>query len=103
ADGNHMLFLSFSTLLKNLERKDLESLWKLVKERFEKTEPKSYSDDYLLKTLKTMYEQLDVEASVWRDQKGRYGLAKRYPLTHFTLEQMLNNVILEVEEESEMS
>nr|GEX53252.1 hypothetical protein [Tanacetum cinerariifolium] len=28
---------------------------------------------------------------------------KRYPLTHFTLEQMLNNVRLEVEEESEMS
>nr|GEX18297.1 hypothetical protein [Tanacetum cinerariifolium] len=38
-----------------------------------------------------------------RDQKGRYGLAKRYPLTHFTMEQMLNNVRLEVEEESEMS
>nr|GEV25841.1 RNA-directed DNA polymerase, eukaryota, reverse transcriptase zinc-binding domain protein [Tanacetum cinerariifolium] len=45
----------------------------------------------------------DVEASVWRDQKSRYGLAKRYPLTHFTLEQMLNNVKLEVKEESEMS
>nr|GEX48845.1 hypothetical protein [Tanacetum cinerariifolium] len=73
ADGNHMLFLSFSTLLKNFDREDLESLWKLVKE------------------------------SVWIDQKGRYGLAKRYPLTHFTLEQMLNNVRLEVEEESEMS
>nr|GEV12665.1 hypothetical protein [Tanacetum cinerariifolium] len=73
ADGNHMLFLSFNTLLKNFDREDLESLWKLVKE------------------------------SVWRDQKGRYGLAKRYPLTHFTLEQMLNNVRLEVEEESEMS
>nr|GEV08474.1 putative ribonuclease H-like domain-containing protein [Tanacetum cinerariifolium] len=27
---------------------------------------------------------------------------KKYPLTHFTLEQMLNNVRLEVEEESEM-
>nr|GEX43332.1 putative ribonuclease H-like domain-containing protein [Tanacetum cinerariifolium] len=60
---------------------DLESLWKLVKERFEKTEPKNYTDDYLLKTLKTMFEQPDVEASVWRDHKGR----------------------LEVEEESEMS
>nr|GEV12655.1 ribonuclease H-like domain-containing protein [Tanacetum cinerariifolium] len=45
----------------------------------------------------------DVEPSVWRDQKGRYVLAKRYPLTHFTLEQMLNNVRLEVEEESEIS
>nr|GEU94269.1 hypothetical protein [Tanacetum cinerariifolium] len=66
-----------------------------------------------------------------RDQKGRYGLAKvkswkmfescrihiitltatqmfllvekKYPLTHFTLEQMLNNVRLKVEEDSEMS
>nr|GEU54298.1 ribonuclease H-like domain, reverse transcriptase, RNA-dependent DNA polymerase [Tanacetum cinerariifolium] len=28
---------------------------------------------------------------------------KKYPLTHFTLQQMLNNVRLEVEEESEMS
>nr|GEU95358.1 putative ribonuclease H-like domain-containing protein [Tanacetum cinerariifolium] len=74
ADGNHMLFLSFGTLLKNFDREDLESLWKLVK-----------------------------KASVWRDQKGRYGLAKRYPLTHFTLEKMLNNVRLKVKEESEMS
>nr|GEZ23399.1 hypothetical protein [Tanacetum cinerariifolium] len=38
----------------------------------------------------------DIEANVWRDQKGRYGLAKRYPLTNFTLEQILNNVRLEV-------
>nr|GEV33711.1 putative ribonuclease H-like domain-containing protein [Tanacetum cinerariifolium] len=102
-DGKHMLFLSFSTLLKNFDREDLESLWKLVKERFEKTEPKNYTDDYLLKTLKTMFEQPDVKASVWREQKGRYRLAKRYPSTHFTPEQMLNNVRLEVEEESEMS
>nr|GEU78343.1 hypothetical protein [Tanacetum cinerariifolium] len=103
ADGNHMLFLSFNTLLKNFDREDLESLWKLVKERFEKTERKNYTDEYLLKTLKKMFEQPDVEAIMWRDQKGRYGLAKRYPLTHFTLEQMLNSVRLEVEEESEMS
>nr|GFA03765.1 hypothetical protein [Tanacetum cinerariifolium] len=88
---------------KNFDREDLESLWKLAKERFKKTEPKNYTDDYLLKTLKTMFEQPNVEASVSRDQKGRYGLAKIYPLTHFTLEQMLNNVRLEVAEESEMS
>nr|GEV50052.1 hypothetical protein [Tanacetum cinerariifolium] len=43
----------------NFDREDLESLWKLVKER--------------------------------------------YPLTHFTLEKMMSNVRLEVEEESEMS
>nr|GEX59291.1 hypothetical protein [Tanacetum cinerariifolium] len=72
ADGNHMLFLSFSTLLKNFDREDLES-------------------------LEACQRKPDVEASVWIDQKGRY------PLTHFTLEQMLNNVRLEVEKESEMS
>nr|GEX81563.1 ribonuclease H-like domain-containing protein [Tanacetum cinerariifolium] len=46
---------------------------------------------------------LTKKASVWRDQKGRYELAKRHHLTHFTLEQMMSNVRLEVEEESEMS
>nr|GEZ67529.1 hypothetical protein [Tanacetum cinerariifolium] len=65
----------------NFNKEDLEILWKLVKERFDKTEPKNYTDDYLLKTLKTMFEQPNVEASVYRDQKGR----------------------LEVEEVSEMS
>nr|GEY73971.1 hypothetical protein [Tanacetum cinerariifolium] len=93
--------------LKSHLQEDLESLWKIVKERFKKTKPKNYSDDYLLKTLKTMFKQPDVEASVWRDQKGRYGLTKRYPLTHFTLEQMMNvskDILrLEVDEESEMS
>nr|GEY22917.1 hypothetical protein [Tanacetum cinerariifolium] len=86
---------------KNFDREDLEVLWKLVKERFESAEPKNFSDDFLLNTLKIMYEKPNVEASVWRDHKGRYGLEK--PLTHFTLEQILNNVRLEVEEESEMS
>nr|GEW53711.1 hypothetical protein [Tanacetum cinerariifolium] len=65
----------------NFNREDLKSLWKLVKERFVKIEPKNYTDKYLLKTLKTMFEKTDVEANVRRDQKGR----------------------LKVEEESEMS
>nr|GFC11727.1 hypothetical protein [Tanacetum cinerariifolium] len=110
---------------------DLESLWIIIRDRFEKTKPKNYSDDYLLNTLKIMFEKPNVEASVWKDQKGRYGLAKVkswkliescgvhyitflstqifllvetvYPLTHFTLEQMLNNVRLKVNDESKMS
>nr|GEU47202.1 retrovirus-related Pol polyprotein from transposon TNT 1-94 [Tanacetum cinerariifolium] len=84
-------------------REDLETLWKLVKERFETTEPKNFSDDFLLNILKIMFEKPNIEANVWKDQKGRYGLAKKYPLTHFTLDQMLNNIRLKVEEESEMS
>nr|GEV22093.1 ribonuclease H-like domain-containing protein [Tanacetum cinerariifolium] len=131
ADGNHRLFLSFSTMLKNFDREDLESLWNIVRERFTKTEPKNYSDDYLLDTLKIMFEKPNVEANVLKDQKGKYGLAKVkswkliescgvhwitlsttqifllieriYPLTHFTLEQMINDVRHEVEDESELS
>nr|GEV53588.1 hypothetical protein [Tanacetum cinerariifolium] len=45
ANGNHMLFLSFSTMLKNFYREDLESLWKFFKERFKKIKPKNYTDD----------------------------------------------------------
>nr|GEU49400.1 hypothetical protein [Tanacetum cinerariifolium] len=76
ADRTHQLFLSFITLLKNFDREDLKALWKLVKEIFESTEPKNFSDDFLLNTLKIMFEKPNVEASVWRDQKGSYGLAK---------------------------
>nr|GEX14469.1 hypothetical protein [Tanacetum cinerariifolium] len=49
---------------------------KLVKEIFEYTEPKNFSDDFLLNTLKIMFEKPNVEANVWRDKKSRYGLAK---------------------------
>nr|GFA13771.1 hypothetical protein [Tanacetum cinerariifolium] len=131
ADGTHQLFLSFITLLRNFDREDLEMLWKLVQERFKSLEPKNFSDEFLLNTLKTMFEKPNVEANTWRNQRGIYGLTKvkswkllescgvhiitftttqmillverKYPLTRFTLEQMLNNVRLEVKEESEVS
>nr|GEX25360.1 hypothetical protein [Tanacetum cinerariifolium] len=131
ADRTHKLFLSFITLLKNFDREDIEAFWKLVKERFETTEPKNFSDDFFLNILKIMFDKPNIETSVWKDQKGRYGLAKvkswklfescgvhvitltttqmfllvekKYPLTHFTLHQMLDNVRLEVKEECEMS
>nr|GEX39482.1 copia protein [Tanacetum cinerariifolium] len=76
ADGTHKLFLRFITLLKNFDREDLETLWKLVKEWFETIDPKNFLDDFLLNILKIMFEKPNIEASVWKDQKGRYGLAK---------------------------
>nr|GEU44295.1 hypothetical protein [Tanacetum cinerariifolium] len=76
ADGTHKLFISFITLLKNFNREDLEMLWKLVQERFQSSEPKNFSDDFLLNTLKIMFEKPNVEANIWKDQKSRYGLAK---------------------------
>nr|GEW68701.1 putative ribonuclease H-like domain-containing protein [Tanacetum cinerariifolium] len=114
ADGTHQLFLSFITLLKNFDREDLEMLWKLVQERFQSLKPKNFLDDFLLNTLKTMFEKPNVEANIRRDQRGRSRLAKvkrwmlfescgvhiltltttqmillvekKYPLTRFTLE-----------------
>nr|GEW23375.1 hypothetical protein [Tanacetum cinerariifolium] len=97
ADGTHKLFLSFITLLKDFDRDDLETLWKIVKERFESTESKNFSDDFLLNTFKIMFEKPNVKANMI------ILVEKKYPLAHFTLQQMLDNVRLEVEEESEMS
>nr|GEW65339.1 hypothetical protein [Tanacetum cinerariifolium] len=110
---------------------DLEVLWKLVKERFASSKPKNFSDDFLLSTLTYMFEKPDVQAQVWKNQRSVHGLAKvknwrllesygvhvitftttqmilmverRYPLTRFTLDQMLNNVRLKVKEESKVS
>nr|GEV92763.1 hypothetical protein [Tanacetum cinerariifolium] len=82
ADGTHKLFLSFITLLKKFDREDLEALWKLVKERVH------------VITLTTTQMFLLVEKKYPE---------KKYPLTHFTLQQMLDNVRLKVEKETEMS
>nr|GEW25329.1 hypothetical protein [Tanacetum cinerariifolium] len=107
-------------------REDLEVLWRIVIERFASSKPINFLDDFLLTTLTYMFEKPDVEAQVWKNQKGVYGLAKvkswrllescgvhiitftttqmillverRYPLTRFTLDQMLDNVRLKVKE-----
>nr|GEW10790.1 hypothetical protein [Tanacetum cinerariifolium] len=127
-DGSPQLFLSFLSLLRNFDREDLEVIWELVKERFTSSKSKNFSNDFLLTTLTYMFEKPDVQAQVWKNQRTVHGLAKvkswkllescgvhiitftstqmiflverRYPLTKFTLDQMLNNVRLEVEVES---
>nr|GEW30835.1 hypothetical protein [Tanacetum cinerariifolium] len=131
ADGSPQLFLSFLSLLGNFDREYLEVLWQLVKKRFASSKPKNFSDDFLLTTPTYMFEKPDVQAQVWKNQRSVHGLTnvkswrllescgvhiitftttqmillveRRYPLTRFTLDQMLNNVRLEVEEESKVS
>nr|GEY61049.1 hypothetical protein [Tanacetum cinerariifolium] len=55
---------------------DLEMLWKIIQERFAFSEPKNFSDDFLLYALNTMFEKPNFEASIWKNQRGRYRLAK---------------------------
>nr|GEU93272.1 hypothetical protein [Tanacetum cinerariifolium] len=97
ADGTYQLFLSFLSLLRNFNREDLEMLWQIVQERFASSKPTNFSDDFLLTTLKAMFEKPNVEAQMI------LLVERRYPLIRFTLDQMLNNVRLEVKEESEVS
>nr|GEV80920.1 hypothetical protein [Tanacetum cinerariifolium] len=61
-DGTHQLYVSFITLLKDFDREDLKSLWSLVKERFSTSKPNNFSDDYLLTTLRAMFERPDRQA-----------------------------------------
>nr|GEV71077.1 hypothetical protein [Tanacetum cinerariifolium] len=115
----------------NFDREDLESLWRIVKDRFFTSKPTNFSDEYLLLTLKTMFEEPDGQDAIWRNQKSVHGLAlvkrwklltlcgvhaitlstvqlfllveRRYPLSRFTLEELVNVTRLQVEKESEMS
>nr|GFA86180.1 hypothetical protein [Tanacetum cinerariifolium] len=80
------------------QKEDLEALWSFVKERFSTSNPKNFSDDFLLVTLGAMFEKPDIHAQIWKNQRNR-----KYPLTKYTLDQMLNAVRLEFEEESEVS
>nr|GEZ07777.1 hypothetical protein [Tanacetum cinerariifolium] len=59
ADGTHQLYISFLTLLKNFDKEDLDALWSLVKEMFSTSNPKNFSDDFLLTTLGAMFEKPD--------------------------------------------
>nr|GEW27361.1 reverse transcriptase domain-containing protein [Tanacetum cinerariifolium] len=131
ADGTHQLYISFLSLLRKFDIEDLEALWSLVKERFATVKPKNFFDDFLLITLGAMFKKLDMHAQIWKNQRSVHGSAKvkgwkllescgvqiitftttqlillverKYPLTRFTLDQMLNDVRLEVEQESEVS
>nr|GEV47602.1 hypothetical protein [Tanacetum cinerariifolium] len=118
ADGTHQLYTSFIILLKNFNREDLEDLWRIVKARFSTSKPTNFFDDYLLSTLKTMFEKTDGQDAIWRNQQSVYGKAlvkswklltscgvhiisltttnfillveRRYPISRFTLEQLVN-------------
>nr|GEX65384.1 hypothetical protein [Tanacetum cinerariifolium] len=100
-------------------------------ERFSTVKPKNFSDDFLLTTRGAMFETPDAHAQIWKNQRSVHGQAKvkswkllesygvqiitftttqlillverKYPLSRFTLDQILNAVRLKVEDESEVS
>nr|GEV31967.1 hypothetical protein [Tanacetum cinerariifolium] len=98
ADDTHQLYASFITMLKNFDREDLETLWRIVKERNQST----FHGQALVKSWKLL-TSCGVHIISFNTTQIILLVERRYPLMKFTLEQMLNVVRLQVEEESEMS
>nr|GFB68605.1 hypothetical protein [Tanacetum cinerariifolium] len=65
----------FITLLKNFDWEDLEDLWKIVKARFSTFKQTNFTHDYLLVTLKNMFEKTDAQDVIWRSQQTEHGQA----------------------------
>nr|GEY76321.1 hypothetical protein [Tanacetum cinerariifolium] len=108
-----------------LLKEDLNRLWALLKESLRNRKPTSD------KEMELWVEQKDAQDVIWRSQQTEHGQAlvkswklltscgvhiitftttmfvllveKKYPLSRFTLEQLVNVARLQVEEESEMS
>ncbi|GJZ14161.1 putative ribonuclease H-like domain-containing protein [Tanacetum coccineum] len=113
ADGSSKRYSSMIQMLKNFDREDLETLWKLVKAKHGSTRPKEDYERVLWGDLMTMFEH-DVESPVWRtlqdekvliwklfDSCGVHLLRlqsmhifmlveKKYPLTPAIITDMLN-------------
>ncbi|GJS99781.1 hypothetical protein Tco_0820951 [Tanacetum coccineum] len=113
ANGSLKMYLVFSHMLKSFDKKDLETLYKLVKAKYGSTRPAKDLDLVLYGDLKTMFEP-HVEDNVWKNKSDYRVLdwklydscgvhllrkqnvhihmlvEKRYPLTTPIITDMLN-------------
>ncbi|GJR27341.1 hypothetical protein Tco_1103573 [Tanacetum coccineum] len=113
ADGSSKRYSSMIQMLQNIDREDLETLWKLVKAKHGNTRPEEAYERVLWGDLKVMFEP-DIESEVWRSLEGhnvtvwklfsssgvhfvRFKhlhifmlVEKKYPLTPATITGMLN-------------
>nr|GFC78013.1 hypothetical protein [Tanacetum cinerariifolium] len=115
--------------MKKKDQIEMDAEYKAAKRR--KLHEQAKEDEDLKKQLETMFEKTDGQDAIWRNQQSVYGKAlvkslklltlcgvdiisltttnfillvkRRYPLSRFTLEQLVNVTRLQVEEESEMS
>ncbi|GKA21097.1 hypothetical protein Tco_0701086 [Tanacetum coccineum] len=113
ADGSSRRYSSMIRMLQNIDKEDLETLWKLVKAKHGNIRPEEAYERVLWGDLKVMFEP-DVESEVWRNLQG-YNVTvwklfsssgvhfvrfqnlhifmlveKKYPLTLATITKMLN-------------
>ncbi|GJW71135.1 hypothetical protein Tco_0128052 [Tanacetum coccineum] len=113
ADGSSKRYSSMIRMLQGIDREDLETLWKLVKEKHGINRPVDEYERVLWGDMKVMFEP-DIKSEVWRSLQGykvtvwklfdscgvhfvRFKnlhifmlVEKRYPLTPITISNMLN-------------
>ncbi|GJR18165.1 hypothetical protein Tco_0966692 [Tanacetum coccineum] len=113
ADGSSKRYFSMIKMLQNIDREDLDTLWKLVKAKHGNTRPEDEYERVLWGDMKVMFEP-DIKSEVWRNLQGykvtiwklfdtcgvhfvRFKnlhifmlVEKRYPLTPITISNMLN-------------
>ncbi|GJR85009.1 hypothetical protein Tco_0209020 [Tanacetum coccineum] len=113
ADGSSKRYLLMIKILQNIDREDLETLWKLVKAKHGNTRPEYEYERVLWGDMKVMFEP-DIKSEVWRNLQGykvtiwklfdtcgvhfvRFKnlhifmlVEKRYPLIPITVSNMLN-------------
>nr|GEU89592.1 ribonuclease H-like domain-containing protein [Tanacetum cinerariifolium] len=80
-------------------KEDLEVLWRLVKARFEKVQPMDHMDNFLMHTLKTMFEH-HVRDNVWKSQQGltkvkNWKLYDSYGVHCVTMQNILYYMLVE--------
>ncbi|GKB41493.1 hypothetical protein Tco_0886435 [Tanacetum coccineum] len=66
ADGSSKRHSSMIRMLQDIDRENLENLWKLVKTKHGDTRPKDEHERVLLGDFKAMFEQ-DIKSEVWRN------------------------------------
>ncbi|GJW55417.1 hypothetical protein Tco_0099502 [Tanacetum coccineum] len=68
ADGKSQMYMIFSHMLKIFDKEDLDTLYKLVKAKYQSTRPVEDLDLVLWNDLKTMFEP-HVEDNIWKNQQ----------------------------------
>ncbi|GKE19721.1 hypothetical protein Tco_1427298 [Tanacetum coccineum] len=66
SDGSLRRYSSMIKMLQNIDREDLETLWKLVKAKHGNTRPEETYERVLWGDLKVMFEP-NIESDVWRN------------------------------------
>ncbi|GKE16567.1 hypothetical protein Tco_1424144 [Tanacetum coccineum] len=85
ADGSSKRYSTFIHMLRNFDREDLETLWKLVKDNHGSTRPEEGYERVLWGDLMTMFEPDRLQS-----MHIFMLVEKRYPLTPATITGMLN-------------